>query len=180
VGGIADADALYVIQAGWNNYFQNDPLGTFLPEDAAADVVQSVSVLGDLGAVHFLVSTMALEDPWADAFNASLLSGLAGLRNADSSLEIFEFDPRAVQLAVALDPSAYGLTNLIDRCYDATAGTICANPAQYQLWDGVHTTARGHEILTEAALHVIPEPSASLMIGLGLSLLGSSRRSVSC
>jgi phospholipase/lecithinase/hemolysin len=179
VSGVADADALYVIKAGANNYFQNDPPGTFLPEDAAADVVQGVSVLADLGAVHFLVSSMAFENPWADAFNVTLLSGLAELRNANSSLEIFEFDTRAIQLAVTLDPTAYGLTNLTDRCYDATAGTVCANPDEYMLWDSVHPTARGHEILAEAALRVIPEPSTALLMALGLSLLGSSRRSAS-
>ncbi|MGY0603697.1 MAG: SGNH/GDSL hydrolase family protein, partial [Paraglaciecola chathamensis] len=50
-GGMADADALYVIWAGGNDFLQNDPDGTYTPGDAAQNIVDSVATLALAGAM---------------------------------------------------------------------------------------------------------------------------------
>jgi len=175
VGGVADPNALYIIWAGGNNFLQNSPPGTFDPAAAATDIVQAVSDLSVLGAQNFLVANLPINDPWAFAFNATLSGGLATLGTANPTLDIIEFDTLSVLLGATLNPAAYGLTNVLDPCFDEGAGTVCANPNEYLLWDTVHPTARGHEILSDAALAIIPEPGTALLLGLGLSVLSVRR-----
>ena len=177
VGGIADPNALYIIWAGGNNFLQNSPPGTFDAADAADDIVQAVSDLSVLGAQNFLVANLPINDPWSFTFNATLSGGLASLGTSNPSLDIIEFDTLSVLLGATLNPAAFGLTNVLDPCFNEGAGTVCANPDEYLLWDTVHPTARGHEILSDAALAIIPEPGTALLLGLGLSVL-STRRTV--
>ena len=175
VGGVADPNALYIIWAGGNNFLQNVPPGTYDPAASAADIVQSVTDLAALGAENFLVANLPIDDPWAFTFNAALSGGLATVSSGNPALDILEFDTLSVLLGATLNPAAFGLTNVLDPCFDGV--TVCANPDEYLLWDTVHPTERGHEILADAALAIIPEPSTALLIGGGLMLLGTRRRS---
>lgn len=176
VGGIADPNALYIIWAGGNNFLQDDPPGTFDPSASAADIVQAVTDLSVLGAENFLVANLPINDPWAFSFNTALSSGLSTLSTTDPTLDILEFDTLSVLLGATLNPAAFGLTNVLDPCVDAGAGTVCANPNEYLLWDTVHPTARGHEILSDAALAIVPEPGTATLLGLGLVMIAGRRR----
>src|SRR5271165_708249 len=65
------------------------------------------------------------------------------------------------------NPSAYGLTNGTDPCFDGV--TLCANPGRYLFWDGFHPTTRGHEIIATAIEQAaVPEPSSLLILGSGI------------
>jgi phospholipase/lecithinase/hemolysin len=170
VGGVADPNALYIVWAGGNNFLQNSPPGTFLPADAAQDIVDSVLALSALGATDFLVANLPIADPWAFTFNAALSAGLATL----TGLNIVEFDVLSFFIGVVSNPAAYGLTNVSTPCFDGV--TACANPGQYLLWDTVHPTAAAHELLAEAAFHLVPEPGTGLLVIAGLLGIAGWRR----
>lgn len=169
VGGVADPNALYIIWAGGNNFLQNDPPGTYLPGDAAADIIDSVLALSALGATDFLVANLPIADAWAFSFNAALASGLDSL----AGLSITQFDAFGVFTDVVTNPGLYGFTNVVDPCFDGVSA--CANPDEYLLWDSVHPTAAAHEVLAGAALAAIPEPSTGVLVGLGLIALSRRR-----
>jgi phospholipase/lecithinase/hemolysin len=44
-------------------------------------------------------------------------------------------------------PGAFGLTDVVDPCYDPISGTVCANPSQYLFWDFIHPTEHVQIIL---------------------------------
>ena len=55
--------------------------------------------------------------------------------------------------------------------------TVCANPDEYLFWDGVHPTARTHEILArEMKRALIAEPGTLVLLGLGLLVIGLVHR----
>jgi len=170
VGGVADPNALYIVWAGGNDFLQNDPLGTYLPGDAASNIIDAVLALSAFGATDFLVPNLPIADPWAFSFNSSLSAGLDAL----IGLNIIQFDTLTFFGNVVTNPGAFGLTNVVDPCFDGV--TACANPDEYLLWDSVHPTARGHELLGDAALALIPEPGTAILFGLGLLGLGVKSR----
>ena len=91
--------------------------------------------------------------------------------------EITLFDTDALFQQVLADPAAYGLTNTTEPCVNIAANTVCANPVEYLFWDGVHPTARTHEILArEMRRALIAEPGTLVLLGLGLLVLGLVHR----
>ena len=172
-GGMADADGLYVIWAGGNDFLQNNPLGTYSPMNAVNNIIDSILNLSALGAVDFLIPNLPLADPWALAFNSALASGLNGLGNG---LNITQLDMFSTFLDITLNPSDYALSNVSQPCI--SGGVVCTNPDDYLLWDAVHPTAVGHEIIAAAALAAlnVSEPAVLAIFAIGLAGLVRVRR----
>jgi phospholipase/lecithinase/hemolysin len=167
-GGVADADALYVIWAGGNDYVQNlDPIA------AVNNIIDSIITLSLVGANNFLIPNLPAVDLWAATFNTSLASGLDSLSNG---LNITQLDVLGLFIDITINPSQYGFTNISDPCFDGV--TLCANPDQYLLWDTNHTTAAGHRAIAAAALMAlqVSAPATFTIFSLGLAVLWCSRR----
>ena len=174
-GGMADADALYVIWAGGNDFLQNDPDGTYTPGDAAQNIVDSVATLALAGAMNFLVPNLPIAAPWAIEFNMALENGLNGI---SSGLNITQLDIFSTFVDITLNPGDYNLTNVTEPCLDVANATLCTNPDEYLLWDQVHPTAVGHQLIASAALAAlaVPEPALLVLFGFGMLALVRTRR----
>ncbi|MQM34974.1 MAG: PEP-CTERM sorting domain-containing protein, partial [Candidatus Accumulibacter phosphatis] len=71
---------------------------------------------------------------------------------------------------------AYGFDVTDQACVNNLLNGQC-NPATWMFWDGVHPTTRTHEILAARFFSAVPEPSAILLLAIGLvGLLVTGRR----
>jgi phospholipase/lecithinase/hemolysin len=169
-GGVADPDALYVIWAGPNDLFQSFAN----PTEAVDNIIDSILGLSAAGAVDFLIPNVPIANLWAFEFNSRLAIGLDALDAG--GLNITQFDAFSTFLDITLNPGDYGLTNVTDSCLTSTS--LCANPDEYLLWDTVHPTAIGHQIIAAAALAAlsVSEPAILAIFGIGLVGLVRLRR----
>jgi len=196
------ATSLFVIWLFPNDlfYFQttNIPPGTVVPglpgvadpvTNAIANIVAMIQILAGAGAQHFLVpnlANLANTPAFTDSDQAALVSQISALFNdnlaaqlaaldAQIGADITLFDTDALFQDVFANPGAYGLTNTTDACVDNLANGLC-NPREWLFWDGVHPTARTHEILAHAfGRALVREPGSLAMFGLGLLALGVVR-----
>lgn len=190
------ANALYVIAGGGNdaraalNTIAGCGPGCVGPTVAAtalqyaANVGAIVNALQAGGAQHIIVwntpnlglapavvaaGVSLLGTFLADSMNTALaaqLNGEAGVKT---------FDIFTLGTTIALNPGAYGFTNVTDAC-GAISGANCAT---YAYWDGIHPTAAAHEKIAEAFLAVaVPEPSTWIMmfVGFGFIVFVAHRR----
>ena len=52
------------------------------------------------------------------------------------------------------NPSAFGLTNVTQACFDGV-GAVIGNPADFLFWDSVHPTEAGHRLIADAVLDAL-------------------------
>lgn len=201
---VSDANALYVLEGGGNNArnaFESiataDPLAAAgliqtLALDYASDIGAMVDRLQASGARHIVVwdtpnigltpSVGMLGEPgrqlgtWiSEAMNGALRARLAG----EAGVTLFSvFD---LLNGVAADPTAAGFTNVTDACAAIIGQGGSCNPDEYLFWDGVHPTARGHEMIASAMLDqvtAVPEPGTWALMAAGAGLLALRRRRV--
>jgi outer membrane lipase/esterase len=182
-GGMADADALYVIWFGANDVrdaleaLAVDPTGAQsfgIVQAAITAVANNVVTLWSAGARTFLVpnvpnlaSTPAVAAQPAPvrgaaaqlsaAYNAALGQALAGLEAQLTATRIERVDVFALLNAVLAAPSAYGLANTTEPClrFGVVVDAICADPRRHMFWDAIHPTAAVHAILARHAAAVL-------------------------
>ncbi len=185
VGGVADANALYVVWGGGNDVRAGNVTNT------VANLVAIITSLAGAGATNFLVPNLpdigltpdAIAAGPAAVAGATFLStlvnsqlaaqmpGLAtGLGVNIISLNVFGF----LNNTIAGSPGN-GYTNTNTRCY-VSGPTACANPNDYIFWDGIHPTARAHQDLGNLASSVIPVPQAAILLISAFAALGGLRR----
>jgi phospholipase/lecithinase/hemolysin len=171
--GVADSNALYVIWAGANDFFQNDPDGTFDPITAVDNIIASVLGLSAAGATDFFIPDLPILDPWAFTFNTALSDALDAL---GGGLNITQFKAFDLFLDMTINPNSYGFTNVSQPCFNGIS--ICADPDAYLLWDTVHPTAVAHRYIADAALATlqVSAPTTLAIFSFALVVLAANRR----
>jgi phospholipase/lecithinase/hemolysin len=163
-GGAADPDALYILHDGGNDtflavtaFFEGGwgPAAEII-EESALGMIESVQILADAGAVHFVipgapffsdsavVCGVAVADALGQLYNTTLETGLAGL---DPNLRILYFDLFGFETAV----SEHFITDC-NYCVDWNDATsfVCSNPEDRFNWDQAHVTAAVQQLIGDA------------------------------
>lgn len=170
--GQLNSRALYVLWIGSNDY-----LGLRATDTTSVinNITGAVNTLAGRGAKNFLVvnltdlgrtvqenalGTAAVSTALTNNHNSQLQTALQGLAAQNRNLNIIPLDVNALFTEVLADPNRFGFTNLSEPCFNRQAGTVCQNPDTYLFWDGIHPTARAHQLIGEYAAAVINAPLA--------------------
>lgn len=198
--GGADANALYVLWGGPNDFFAllsgpGDPLA--IATGVVTNLSNAVVALYANGARNFLLpllpdlglipqvqglpgvpaqlTALSLQTNQSLAATYGVLAGLF----ADADLTVF--DTLAAQQNLLANAAAFGITNTTEACYtgfvDTPPGTVCANPNSYLFWDKQHPTAVAHALLGELMYQQVPVPATLALVLTGLALVSLRRRS---
>jgi len=169
-GGTFGANDLVSVLGGANNIFQGlpaagastNPTGAITPValSAAADINFIVNGIAQAGAGTVLVTNLPklsitpqfrgtpaapLADFAVTTFNGALLTGLNTTAAARPGTNIILMDLFKVGDVIASNPGAFGVSNVTQPCFNGV--TVCSNPDSYFYFDGVHPTAKGHEVI---------------------------------
>lgn len=201
-GGLVDSSALYIVYVGGNNLSDAIVAVAMNPANAAAiataaisnavgDITNSIIALAQAGATNIIVpnapnlgltprfselgsaAIVAFATDLSIGFNSALAASLANV----SGTNLIQVDVFGALQNLVDNPSAFGLTNVTERCYTGDdqnftgGGSLCANPDQYLFFDGFHPTAAVHRTLAAAVSNAIPEPNTTLLLVLGLLML---------
>jgi phospholipase/lecithinase/hemolysin len=185
-GNNAPGDALYVIFIGGNDI--RDAMGWYIdpgyqgptPDVVIGTAIQSIAdniqLLLAAGAHHVLVvnapnlgvvPAVAMNGPQAQYLGQTLSAGFNFyLNNAltmlqlDPRLSLLQFDLFAFLNQAVAVPASLGLTEVSTPCITpgVVVGAVCNNPKSYLFWDGIHPTAAGHRLISDAVYNVIVAP----------------------
>jgi len=173
-GGTFGLNDLVSVLGGANNIFQGlpvagasaNPTAAIAPvaQSAAADINFIVNGIAQAGAGTVLVTNLPklsitpqfrgtpaapLADYAVTTFNGALLTGLTATAAAQQGTNIILMDLFKVGDVVAANPSAFGVSNVTQACFDGAS--LCSNPDDYFYFDGVHPTAKGHAVIAQLA-----------------------------
>jgi phospholipase/lecithinase/hemolysin len=190
----ADANALYVVWGGGNDFLAAIASGNFagmgtVVGTAVSNLVGEVSSLYAAGARSFLVPTLpdlattfygtsgafpgSVLSGLSSSFNAALSAQMNALKATRSDMSLTVFDTPGVLSGIRSGLAAAG-GNVTDRCwtgdYSGAANTtaLCTEPGQYYLFDKVHPTAYVHDQFGKAMASAVPEPLTSGLMLVGL------------
>ncbi|MDN3922211.1 SGNH/GDSL hydrolase family protein [Pelomonas sp. PFR6] len=198
VGGSAPGDALYVLAGGGNNaraaaealsvpglsFAQQVSIIAANASQYATDIGNMVDSLQAAGAQHIIVwNTPNLgASPFANAVGAQGISTLLATTMNDalayrlkSESGVTAFDIFGMLSQTIANPAAYGITDVSHAC---GAAINACNPASALFWDGIHPTAKAHQLIADAMLvtAAVPEPESYALMGLGLLVVGAVAR----
>jgi hypothetical protein len=147
--------SLFVVYGGFND-FTSDGLTTPTADHAVANLIAIVADLQKRGARWILVpglfdmgmtpsytsqgpQTAALATSVSKYFNQKLAASLPE--------GVLYFDTFGLYREMQTHPGRFGLTDVVDQCYNPLTGMVCPNPAEYLFWDFVHPTEHVQIIL---------------------------------
>jgi len=186
VGGVADANALYVVWGGGNDVRAGNVTNT------VANLSAMITSLATAGAVNFLVPNLpnigltpdAIAAGPAAVAGATFLSNLVNTQLAAAipglisglSINIISLDVWSFLNNTIAGSPGNGYTNTNQPCLDTSIPSLCFNSGDYIFWDGIHPTARAHQDLGNLASQVIPVPPAAILLISAIAALGGLRR----
>jgi outer membrane lipase/esterase len=191
-GTFTRADTVTLL-GGANNIFQYLAAPGVTPGGIAAtstssatDIVNMTNGIAAAGAGRILVSNLPSiaaspafnTDPAAagaagaavSIFNQALASGIAAAAAANPQTNIVQMDLAGAFSVISQNAAFFGLTNVTQACIAVATcvGGSAATQNAFLFWDGVHPTARGHQLIAlYANLLLSPEASAADVAVLG-------------
>jgi phospholipase/lecithinase/hemolysin len=176
-GQMADAEDLFVVWAGANDYLFD---ASAKPKDVVNNIIESVEELYDRGARNFLVPNLpdlgktpgAIEShaingdeivhssekltKLTDRHNKRLARELENLEDdLSGDIKITTLDVNSLFDRLIEQPQDFGITTIDRPFLDESNPTMGDSPDRYLFWDDIHPTAFVHRILAEAAASVI-------------------------
>jgi outer membrane lipase/esterase len=178
-GGTFGPHDLVTVWAGANDIFDNLPAAGANPNptgaidavatNAATNVLGVVDTIAKAGAGTILVPNLpplaqtpnftsgpaAIAAPLAlsgaNTFNAALLAGLQAEAKANPGTNFILVDTNTMLVYDQLHGAQFGFTNTTQACVLTPSCVGASTSAQngYLFWDGVHPTARTHQLLAE-------------------------------
>lgn len=160
-GQSVPAGALFVVFIGANDLFS----GVTNPSSLASGITSQAQRLVNAGARNLLTINLPRLGLTPDynrnatsaanisnltvALNDALATSFAALGAARPDMTIHSLDVEALFDNLVANPAQWGFTNVLDK------GQGVPDASGYVFWDGVHPTARGHTLLSEAALQAV-------------------------
>lgn len=170
VGGVAPADALYVVEMGGNDIrdaLAAGPAGGLILSDALAAIGANIGALYAAGARQFLVTngpnlglTPAVRilgaaeaaEFFSQSFNTGLEDLLASLEE-QLEIEIARLDLYQKLTDLVANPQAFGLSQVEGACVTPEVPPFtCKTADDFLFWDGIHPTRAGHAIFAQEAV----------------------------
>lgn len=173
-GGRFGPSDLVTVWGGANNIFQNLAAAGASPSPttvmagvaatAAADIAAITDTIAAGGAGTVLVANIPvlgvtpqfrgtpaapLADFAASQLNTALQTSLATVAAARSGTNIILMDVAKVGPTITNNPGLFGLTDVTAPCFNGVS--VCSTPGTFFYYDGVHPTARGHQLLAALA-----------------------------
>ena len=204
MGGVADPNALYFVFSGGNDVRQaalnglgvagitagvNAELGAILvllnagARNLLVVNVPNVGVIPEFTQDH--VSAAPAATTLSQGYDTALANGLTGL-SMPGGTKLNLFDLYSFNASILANAGAYGFTNTTDRCFTntpltpaatAACGVNGANIDQYYYWDAIHPTGKVDGLVGNAiAAALVPEPSTTVLLGVGVLVLVYTRR----
>jgi outer membrane lipase/esterase len=186
--GVLPSDALFVITIGSNDVDVYGRTGETAGVAVAAQALLHIQRLVNAGATSFLVRTVGGIDPFAPAYNQTLLDGLAdidGIQFTVVSTPIFN------QVVAPTLYASLGITQFVGSCLEdpnckaaAIAQTSQGLPyldSPHLRFDNIHRDTKVTKALADYALaqlprSSVPEPSTMSLMALGVVAVALSRR----
>ncbi len=198
----ANPNALYIVWAGANDYFDYFFGGVPNPTETVANLSAAVTSLAAVGAKDIMVVNLpnlgefpvARFDSQIPSVFSTLTSahnsGLDATRNFLSQqlspdINIIPLDVNSLFNRIIVAPEEFGLTNVTDYCIenlsvvplDLATQPVACTPSEFLFWDTVHPTTATHQLIGEFAFSAlkpapVPEPSAVLGV-LAFGALGA-------
>lgn len=168
VYGQTESNDLFTIWAGANDILNGDTntLGM------AINITSIALFLHDnAGARNFLIPNLpplgqtprfknSLLEGWMDwlasSYNDTLDATLNWLQIVRPDVTIYRLNVHGLFTDMSSNPTAYGFSNISEPAY--SNGNVVTNPDEYLFWDEIHPTRRGHEIIGQEALKLLPSP----------------------
>jgi len=188
VGGVANPNALYMINVGGNDVFDilNGGNQTTITNAAVAAITTSITTLQTMGAQNILfVGVGDVGSPpasnGAEAVGRNISIALNTAIQAALPGGVQYFNTIALTDAIAANPALYGLPpGLLTEvsCLNGGGAPPGGPPTcnSYAFFDNVHPTTQVLQVLGNAIVSVVPEPGTGLLLSLGLVALAVRRR----
>lgn len=187
-GGLADPNALYVLNFGGNDVFglEDNNIGVLTPDAYAAlftgNILGAVQQLNAAGARNILVAGVPVLDAVGAALDAELQAGLDSISLTFIG-KLRRLDYQGLYPALLADPAAFGLPAFVDTANPCIATRPVVNGAVncsgYLFFDDVHPTAEVQAAIYRQVVGVagVPEPADWALMIVGLGLTGAALRS---
>ena len=172
------SSTLFMLLGGLNDHTTSQAL------IASATINQVTTLYGlgarlfDIGLIPSLVPAFADSAANVNPVISSLIPQLQG-EFPDATIRLSNWGPDYDNILST--PSAYGITNTTDPCYNLfTGGPACSDPNSYFYYYNVHPSAASHQIVGNelvAEANAIPEPFSLALLGTALAgMMLSSRK----